>query len=151
MNELAKQPPEVLSIACIDQVESAADKLSAIAWLIPDRVRGDQYDDPSIVRHIHDLAMLKDRALAYAGFAELVIKSMKDDDSRAKRDLTLEGKAIQEKLAKMLDLLFKDASYPDEYRHFVEDVSYAKTGAIPEFESAVKSLKEIIDKVLAGR
>lgn len=95
LSELAKHPPEVSAITCIDPVESAADKLSAIAWRIPDRVRGDQYDDPSVVRHIHDLAMLKDRALAHPGFAALVTKSMQEDDGRAKNDLTLEGMAMR--------------------------------------------------------
>ncbi len=147
LNELAKQPPEVTAISCIDPVESAADKLSAIAWRIPDRVRGDQYDDPAIVRHIHDLAMLKDRALGYAGFAALVAKSMQEDDSRAKNDLTLEGMAMASKLAKMLDVLVTDKAYPDEYRRFVEDVSYAKSGQTPDFENAVQAVRELAKAV----
>lgn len=147
LNELAKQPPEVTAISCIDPVESAADKLSAIAWRIPDRVRGDQYDDPSIVRHIHDLAMLKNRALAYAGFAALVAKSMQEDDSRAKNDLTLEGMTMASKLAKMLDVLARDKAYPDEYRRFVEDVSYAKSGQTPDFENAVRAVRELAKAV----
>ena len=147
LNELAKQPPEVTAIGCIDPVESAADKLSAIAWRIPDRVRGDQYDDPSIVRHIHDLAMLKDRALAHAGFATLVTKSMQEDDSRAKNDASLEGMAMSDKLQKMLAVLAADAAYPEEYRRFVEDVSYAKSGQIPDFASAVQAVRELVKAV----
>lgn len=147
LNELAKQPPEVGSISCIDPVESAADKLSAIAWRIPDRVRGDQYDDPSVVRHIHDLAILKDRALACAGFSALVEKSMQEDDSRAKNDLTLEGMTIPDKLAKMLGVLATDAAYPEEYRRFVEDVSYAKSGDIPDFEKAVSAVRVLAETV----
>lgn len=145
LNELAKQPPEVPAIGCIDPVESAADKLSALAWRIPDRIRGDQYDDPSIVRHIHDLAMLKDRALAHAGFVGLVAKSMQEDDRRAKNDLTLEGMSVAEKFQKMMNILATDASYPDEYKRFVEDVSYAKTGQAPTFESSVNAVRELID------
>ncbi len=147
LNELAKQPPEVKAISCIDPVESAADKLSAIAWRIPDRVRGDQYDDPSIVRHIHDLAMLKDRALAHTGFVTLVANAMREDDSRAKNDPTLEGMAIADKLAKMLDVLAKDTAYPDEYRRFVEDVSYAKSGQTPNFENAVRAVWALVEAV----
>lgn len=147
LNELAKQPPEVPAIGCIDPIESAADKLSAIAWRIPDRVRGDQYDDPSIVRHIHDLSMLKDRALAHSGFAGLVANSMQEDDSRAKNDASLEGMAMSEKLAKMLVVLDTDAAYPDEYRRFVEDVSYAKSGKAPDFASAVHAVRELVKAV----
>ena len=147
LNELAKQPPEVPAIRCIDPVESAADKLSAIAWRIPDRVRGDQYDDPSIVRHIHDLAMLKDLALDCIGFSVLVSKSMQEDDSRAKNDLSLEGMPIQEKLQKMLGVLDYDMNYAAEYKRFVEDVSYAKSGEIPDFENAVSAVRELIKAV----
>lgn len=147
LNELAKHPPEVTAIGCIDPVESAADKLSAIAWRIPDRVRGDQYDDPAIVRHIHDLAMLKDRALAYAGFADLVTKSMQEDDSRAKNDLSLEGMAMPQKLDKLLDILITDKAYVEEYRRFVEDVSYAESGQTPDFENAIQAVQVLIKAV----
>lgn len=145
LNELAKNPPEVPSISCIDPVESAADKLSALAWRISDRIRGSKYDDPSIVRHIHDLAMLKDRALAFKDFSALVIQSMQEDDSRAKNDQTLEGMSVVEKFQKMMNILATDTSYPDEYKRFVEDVSYAKTGQAPTFESAVNAVRELID------
>lgn len=148
LNELVNQPPEVESIACIDPVESAADKLSAIAWRIPDRIRGDKYDDPSIVRHIHDLAMLKDRALGYAGFAGLVAKSMQDDVDRAKNDSSLVGMSTQHKLAKMLAVLKSDAAYKEEYKRFVEDVSYAKSGQIKDFASAVQAVQELVESVL---
>src|SRR2546428_6215986 len=68
VNDVAKRSPEVARIGCIDPVESAADKLSAIAWRIPDRARGGQDDDPFLVRHIHDLAILKDAALQHGAF-----------------------------------------------------------------------------------
>lgn len=148
LNKLAKHPPEIIAISCIDPVESAADKLSALAWRIPDRVRGDQYDDPSIVRHIHDLAMLKDRALAHAGFASLVAKSMQEDDDRATNDLSLEGMAISEKLDKMLDVLAADTLYPDEYKRFVEDVSHAESDQTPDFESAIQAVRALVRTVL---
>ncbi|GAB1718452.1 MAG: hypothetical protein NTAFB09_01830 [Nitrosospira sp.] len=148
LNELARHPPEVTAISCIDPVESAADKLSAIAWRISDRVRGNQYDDPTIVRHIHDLAMLKDRALAHIDFTRLVKKSMQEDDSRAKNDPSLEGMGMPQKLGKMLDVLAADTSYPDEYKRFVEDVSYANSGQTPNYESAIQAVRLLVKAVL---
>jgi len=147
LNELAKQPPEVPAIGCIDPVESAADKLSAIAWRIPDRVRGDKYDDPSIVRHIHDLAMLKDRALAYKSFKDLVLVSMREDDGRAKNDPSLEGMPIANKLQRMLEVLTTDTAYPQEYTRFVQDVSYAKEGQTPDFANAIQAVRILADAV----
>lgn len=147
LNDLAKRPPEVPAIGCIDPVESAADKLSAIAWRIPDRVRGDQYDDPSIVRHIHDLAMLKDRALSFVGFRDLVAVSMQEDDTRARNDASLEGMPMADKLRRMLGILEADPAYPQEYDRFVKSVSYAKEGQAPDFASAIKALHILVDAV----
>lgn len=147
LNDLAKCPPEVSTIGCIDPVESAADKLSAIAWRIPDRVRGDKYDDPSIVRHIHDLAMLKDRALSFIGFRDLVAVSMQEDDSRAKNDASLEGMPMGDKLRRMFEILASDTAYSQEYDRFVKSVSYAKDGEAPDFDSAIAALHILADAV----
>ena len=79
MNDVAKHPPEITHIGCIDPAESAADKLSAIAWRILDRVRGGEDDDQYLVRHLHDLAILEDAALQYGAFSGLVAISMQHD------------------------------------------------------------------------
>ena len=50
------QPPEVPSYPCVDPVETAADKLSALAWRDLVRDRSSAKDDPTIIRHLHDLA-----------------------------------------------------------------------------------------------
>lgn len=50
---------EVQDIACIDPIETAADKLSALSWRLPLRDRSHGNDDPAIVRHFHDLAALE--------------------------------------------------------------------------------------------
>ena len=40
--ELQQQPPEVAAFACVDPVETAADKLSALAWRVCTRQRGER-------------------------------------------------------------------------------------------------------------
>lgn len=50
------QPPEVGAFPAVDPVETAADKLSALAWRVHARRRGSPDDDPTIIRHLHDLA-----------------------------------------------------------------------------------------------
>jgi hypothetical protein len=54
------KPPEIASFPCVQPVETAADKLSALAWRLHARRRGNDEDDPTIIRHLHDLAALKD-------------------------------------------------------------------------------------------
>jgi len=147
INELTKQPPEVPRIGCLDPVENAADKMSAIAWRIPDRIRGDSNDDPSIVRHIHDLAMLKDIALAAPDFIRLVVAAMQQDDDRAKNNPSFEGLSMQEKFAQAISILSTDAEYPREYDLFVRGTSYSQDDSTPAFKTAMEAVKQLIQKV----
>ena len=135
--------PEVDRISCINPVESAADKLSALAWRIPSRIRGSEADDPAIVRHLHDLAMIKDRALADAHFPVLVMMSMQEDDRRAP---SLSGLPIAEKFRQMLETLELDPEYPIEYDTFVRGVSYAVEGEFPDFSTAMMAVRELVQR-----
>lgn len=144
VNNLAKRPPEVALIGCIDPVESAADKLSAIVWRIPDRVRGGQDDDPSLVRHIHDLAILKDLALSHSDFPALVATSMQQDLNRPKHNVLMTELPTQQKLQRMLDVLLGEHEYAREYERFVQGVSYATSRATPDFKKAVDALHSLI-------
>lgn len=147
VNELTNKPPEVAKISCIDPVESAADKLSALAWRIPDRVRGNKYDDPSLVRHLHDLAILKEYTLAHPSFIKLVINSMQNDDDRPKTNISFSKLSIAEKLQAMLNVLDSDAEYVKEYNLFVKGVSYATESEVPDFFMAVKAVRMLVDVV----
>lgn len=149
VSSAAKKPPEIEKTGCIDPVESAADKLSALAWRIPDRIRGGDYDDPSIVRHIHDLALLKDRALAHDKFAALVASSMTDDAARPKNRPELVEMSAQEKRGLMLKILSEDTAYPPEYDLFVKGVSYAAADKVPSYASAIEAVKILVNSVTA--
>jgi len=146
ITELMKQPPEAPRIGCLDPVENAADKMSAIAWRIPDRVRSDPNDDPSIVRHIHDLAMLKDIVSESSDFVRLVVAALQQDDDRAKNNPAFEGLPIQEKFAQALSILSTDAEYPKEYDFFVRSTSYSQDNSTPAFETAMEAVKQLIQK-----
>lgn len=147
VNELSKHPPEVASIRCIDPVESAADKLSAIAWRIPDRIRGGQDDDPSIVRHIHDLAILKGRALKHVEFPALVAASMQEDQNRPRNDRSIANLPLAEKFQRMLEVLKGDHEYAREYARFVEGVSYATAEDRPNFTDAMTALHSLVEAI----
>ncbi|MDD3371506.1 MAG: nucleotidyl transferase AbiEii/AbiGii toxin family protein [Alphaproteobacteria bacterium] len=147
VNELTKKTPEVKDISCIDPVESAADKLSALTWRISDRVRGDKYDDPSLVRHLHDLAILKDIALANPSFSKLVFNSMASDDRRPKTNQVFSGLPIKEKFDLLLNALGKDKEYTREYDLFVKGVSYASENDTPNFETTCRAIQKLIDAV----
>lgn len=149
VSEWTDKEPEVKNIGCIDPIESAADKLSALAWRIPDRIRGGEYDDPAIVRHIHDLAVLKDIALKSEMFSHLVASSMQHDDRRSKNNPDFAGLPVGDKFEQMFNVFNADEEYRREYERFVNGVSYAPADSIPSYDDALKAVKSLADKVMA--
>ncbi|HKJ97998.1 MAG TPA: hypothetical protein VJ959_03685 [Desulfotignum sp.] len=47
-----------LKIGCVSVIETAGDKLSALTWRILVRDKADEKDDPTMIRHLHDLVAL---------------------------------------------------------------------------------------------
>ncbi len=150
VTKITKQMPEVKSLACIDPLETAADKLSALAWRIPNRVRGEANDDPAIVRHIHDLAALERIAEKDERFPGLVTASMQLDNDAFLKNKPTFGLSNAAKLGQMLDTLTQDAEYRREYDQFVKGVSYAPEGAEPNFDEAMEALIQLAEIVLAA-
>lgn len=148
VNQLAQRPPEVAGIACATPIESAADKISALAWRIPSRVRGEKYDDPAIVRHVYDLAMLESVVSADEQFPRLALASLQLDKDTLLKGKPLSALSNKEKFAQMVDILLNDAEYRREYGKFVRGLSYAQTGQDPSFETAMESVKRLAGIVL---
>lgn len=80
-----RQRAEVASFPCVDPVETAADKLSALAWRVRARDRSRPDDDPTIVRHLHDLAALEPAVSSAASFREQVVAAVAADEGRTPR------------------------------------------------------------------
>jgi len=149
LSELQKGLAEVGSIACVDPVETAADKLSALVWRIPKQAFEEQTNDRSLVRHIHDLAALEKSVQKEASFSRLVINSLKGDNERF---IEITGRSIEAKFALLLDMLSRgDKKYREEYDTFVKSVSYAPEGVVPDFDTAVGALKRLISLVLTSK
>lgn len=146
VNELAKRSPEVISIACTDPAENACDKLSAIAWRIPARVRGSDNDDPTVVRHIHDLAIMSDLAIQHPSFKALVIKTINDDDQRS---ASIAGMTVIRKLNLMMKILEGEKEYVQEYDRFVKGMSYAPDNSIFSFQQAMEKLRILVNAIIS--
>jgi hypothetical protein len=139
-----KKPPEVLSFPCIDPVETAADKLSTLAWRVCSRRIGSKESDPTIIRHLHDLAALEGIIAGAPGFAALAQKTAEDDTERGGEGLPSDPK---ERFAAMLDLLHNDKSWASEYETFVLQVSFAGPGERISFAEAFGATKRLVDEV----
>ena len=144
LNEVAGKPGEVESIACANPVENAADKVSALAWRVPRRVRGPQDKQPDLVRHLHDLAMLSDKAMHNPHFVELVNRALSRDDSRAAE---VTGLSVQEKIAKAIEILATDPAYPREYEKFVSGMSYAGRDVVPSFAISISRMRMLASHI----
>lgn len=134
-------PPELAAIACVDPVETGADKLSAFAWRVLVRERGGAHDDPTIIRHVHDLAALEAVVEGDAGFGALLEATVVGDSDRGNGAVAhLPPRA---RLAAMMARLEQDPAYQDEYRRFVEGMAFAASGEVPDYSVAVDALRRL--------
>jgi len=147
INQVAKRQAEISQIACINPVENAADKLSAITWRIAERIRGSENDSPDIVRHIHDLAILKGLAMNNPKFSELVISAMERDKNRSE---VIKSLSLKEKLSNVVKIINTDLEYSKEYERFVNAMSYAKSDSVPNFKAALEGVGELVGLVNQG-
>lgn len=135
-----KHEPELPAFPCIDPIETAADKLSALAWRVCARERGSLKDDPNIVRHLHDLAAIESRVVSAPAFASLLLKAADADSGRGRGRAPVD---VRERFALMLDRLMNDPLWAAEYERFVRNVSYAGPDEVIAFSDAVQSARRL--------
>jgi len=141
-----QQQPEVPAMACVSPIETAADKLSALTWRVLSRQRGNKQDDPTLIRHLHDLAALENSIITYEYFPNLVFTLLEKDAGRDK-DLNLSVIPPIERLRKMLQCLEGNSAYADEYDHFVIGMSYAAEDERPSFSQALNIVRQIVSHI----
>jgi len=114
------------------------------------RRRGSDNDDPTIVRHVHDLAALKTGAATSGDFAGLVRKAMSDDAGRGGAGRGGEPIASSDPaptFTDMLDRLGTDPLWAVEYRDYVRQVSFAEPDELPDFEQALNALRDLVTRL----
>ncbi len=145
--EFTKDSAET-EIDCVTPVKTAADKFSALLWRIIVRDRSEELgttkNDPTIIRHLHDLSALEKLALADEGFIAIVNATFKAD-IEARRggidptlslsDCTTQAQAI---------LTSQDKEYRAEYTKYVEAMSYAKDDERTDYTKALASFAQLI-------
>ncbi len=136
------QPPEIAVFMCVDPVETAADKLSALAWRVLARQRASDNDDPTIVRHVHDLAALKPHVASSGDFRALVGKAMADDTGRGgEATASADPNTL---FAGMLDRLGNDPLWATEYQDYVDAVSFARPDERLDFGAALGAVRDLV-------
>lgn len=141
----AREPAEVSAFPCIDIVETAADKLSALAWRVRVRRRGEPKDDPTIIRHLHDLAALETAVASAPNFRELVLAAVAADVGRGgEKDPPTDPAVI---FGGMIQRLKTDPLWAQEYEDFVAAVSFAAPDQVIGFADALAACSRLIATV----
>ncbi|MBD5772659.1 nucleotidyl transferase AbiEii/AbiGii toxin family protein [Marinomonas colpomeniae] len=144
INEYLGEPAET-SISCMQSVEIGADKLSALTWRVLKRDRTNINDDPTLVRHIHDLCALEHEISQHAlQFKLIAITSFEGDQDIPNRDVNI---GFVDSIGIMIDRLKSDLLYAQEYRQFAEAMSYADDDQQITFDRAILSLERIASYV----
>jgi hypothetical protein len=146
--EAQDQPAEVPGFPCVDPVETAADKLSALAWRVRTRQRGGSRDDPTIIRHLHDLAALEPEVRDAPAFHELTHATVEADAGRGGGDA---GTTSADRFARMLERLAADPLWAKEYEDFVRHVSFAGPPETLGFKAALDACARLVEAVLGSR
>ncbi len=141
---------EPIKVNCIQPIEVIANKFSALMWrvFIKDRTKPlhSKENDPTIVRHLHDIVALEDVLYLYTkDFVNLLQKSFEADKGRGGLD---NNYTLLEFMRITLDKLSEDKVYKKEYTDFVSSMSYAKDSEIITFEKAIKCCNKIYNFIV---
>lgn len=134
---------EAFHIDCVSPVETAADKASALIWRVHTRDRtqplGSKNNDPTLIRHLHDLCALKETSLEALEFKKALEQAYENDQDRGG------GKMKEIPLSKALASTYKiiqeDPLYAKEYEEFVNGMSYARDEDLITYEKALSGLE----------
>ena len=137
-----ENPPEVQEFHCVVPAETAADKLSALTWRILSQHHGAD-DDPTVVRHLHDLAALEGYTLDHPDFPALLRTRIIEDTSRMKGALDVAPGQPAERVSLVLDLLEADPKHLARYRQFVAAMCYGREDEIPDFATALSAVRRL--------
>lgn len=131
-------------IDCVSPIETAADKISALIWRAHTRDRsqrlGDKNNDPTIIRHLHDLCALKEISLCSQGFKKTLETAYENDKKRGNG--AMKEISLSRALLSTCEKIQKDPLYKNEYEEFVNQMSYARDDEIISYETALSSLKD---------
>ena len=149
ISQFTKSNDADCKIKTIFPIETAADKYCALLWRIDIKNRnaqiGTKENDPTIIRHLHDLSALNPMILSNKlKFKALVKEIFLNDKDRGGNKLSED---IQTLAKATLDKFINDSIYEDEYISFVDNVSYAPEDEKITFKKSLKDFEQIISEL----
>lgn len=128
-------------ISCISPIETAAEKCSALLWRT---VYTDTKDfDPTLMRHLYDLAALKNILVENnTVFKTLLAKIYAEDGKKWKGKYTFAS--LSEVIENFEKLMTTQAQFQKAYEQFVQNMCYDSFAEELSFKQALKDLKIIL-------
>lgn len=133
--------PEVSAIGSADPIETAAEKLSALAWRVLSRQSDSAKHDASMIRHLYDLAALEGQVTDRKGFDALTREIVGLDQGRGDQARPKEFRAL---LQAMLDDLRTHVHWERDYETFIRQVSYATDDRAISFKDAMAAVERLV-------
>ena len=106
------QDAEVPRIGCVALAETAADKLRVPTWRVLDP---GTRQDPTLVRHLYDLAALEQRAIEYEGFPVLLRQLLDADAARGEAAPEIAALPAADRLANAIEILDGEPRHATDY------------------------------------
>ena len=132
--------PEIPQIACVARVETAADKLSVLTWRVLDP---GTRQDPTLVRHLYDLAALEQHAIEYEGFPVLLRQLLDADAARGDAAPEIAALPAADRFASAIEILDGEPRYATDYGAFVRAMCYGHEDETPAFEEALEAVRRL--------
>ena len=128
-------------ISCISPIETAAEKCSALLWRT---VYTDTKDfDPTLMRHLYDLASLKNMLVKDNTVVKtLLAKIYVEDEEKWKGKYTFTP--LPEVIENFEKLVTTHTQFKKAYEQFVQNMCYNSSAEGLSFEQALKDLKIIL-------
>lgn len=143
-NKYAGLPSET-KVLCVPLEDTAIDKISSLLWrIISNKTETPKYNKPDI-RHLHDLAYLYPKLNIDDKFKSYVLQVVNQDiKERLKSD-----KTFNEVVNEVLSELKTNKTYKNDFKTYVENMSYEKTDNQLTFEKALESFEKLISKIVS--
>lgn len=117
----------------------AADKISALTWRVLDqRTR----NDPTLIRHVYDLAALEPLAAAHEGFPGLLRRLLDADATRGAANPDLDALTPVERLNAGLDAL-GGREHTANYEGFVRAMCYGTENETPTYPDGLEAIRRL--------
>lgn len=144
--EAFQRPPEIASIACVSIVETAADKFVALTRRVGSELANvGRARDDTLVRHIYDLHVARDRYDPIEVASLLHAIMLADAEAYGNQFPAYRDNPMVETL-RAVDGLQNDPTYGQQYEEFQRNMVY---GDRVDFAACLNTLKELAEQMSA--